>query len=175
MGSFGRGFAILVIVLDLFAIVFFAGNYIVTGSVLSSHGHHEDKKLEALLPTVETTTADAGQAAAPVVPAGPVIGDAARGAATVGKCKACHTFDKGGKNMIGPNLFGVVGKQIMHIDGFAYSAAFQGKKGLAWNEENLEHFLENPKAFISGTKMAFPGLKNPQDRADVLAYLKSLK
>jgi len=174
MGSFGRNFAILVIVLDLFAIVFFAGNYITTGSVLSGHGHHTDAKLEALLPAVETASAEAIAVVA-AVPAGPVVGDAARGAATVGKCKACHTFDKGGKNMIGPNLFGIFGAKIMHIDGFAYSAAFQEKKGLVWNEENLAHFLESPKGFAAGTKMAFPGLKNPQDRADVLAYLKTLK
>lgn len=174
MGSFGRSFAILVIVLDIFAIVFFAGNYITTGQVLSSHGHHEDAKLAALLPAVETAATEATQTAA-AVPTGPIVGDAARGAATVGKCKACHTFDKGGKNMIGPNLYGIFGNHIMHLDGFAYSTAFQDKKGLMWNEENLAKFLENPKALVPGTKMAFPGLKNPQDRADVLAYLKTLE
>lgn len=174
MGSFGRSFAILVIVLDLFAIVFFAGNYITTGSVLSTHGAHEDVKLAALLPAVETAATETTVAAA--VPTGPIIGDATRGAATVGKCKACHTFDKGGKNMIGPNLFGIFGNHITHLDGFAYSAAFLEKKGkVVWNEENLAHFLESPKGFVPGTKMAFPGLKNPQDRADVLAYLKTLK
>ena len=154
MGSFGRSFAILVIVLDIFAIVFFAGNYITTGSVLSSHGHHEDTKLAALLPAEEAAATEATQTAAAAVPAGPIVGDAARGAATVGKCKACHTFDKGGKNMIGPNLYGIFGNHIMHLDGFAYSTAFQDKKGqVVWNEENLAKFLENPKGFVPGTKM----------------------
>ena len=77
--------------------------------------------------------------------------------------------------MIGPILWGIFGNHIMHLDGFAYSEAFQSKKGLIWNEENLGHFLENPKGFVPGTKMSFPGLKSPQDRADVLAYLKTLK
>lgn len=174
MGSFGRSFAILVIVLDLFAIVYFAGNYITTGSVLSAHGSPADAKLEALLPAVETATTEVAAVVA-AVPAGPVVGDAARGAATVGKCKACHTFDKGGKNMIGPNMWGIFGAKIMHVDGFVYSAAFQDKKGLVWSEENLSKFLESPKGFTPGTKMAFPGLKNPQERADVVAYLKTLK
>lgn len=176
MGSFGRGFAIMVIVMDLFAVVYFGGNYLTTGRLLSHPSHEEHAALATLLPAEAAVTTASSVTSTPMVPQGPFMGDAARGTTTVGKCKACHTFTQNGKNMIGPNLFGIFGASIMHQDGFAYSAAFQSQKGsVVWNEEALGQFLENPKKFTPGTKMAFPGLKNPQDRADVVAYLKSLR
>lgn len=88
------------------------------------------------------------------------------------KCAACHGFDKGGANKVGPNLWGVVAKPIGHAAGFSYSSAITGKGG-DWSYEALDKFLENPKSFAPGTKMSFAGLPKASERADVIAYLRS--
>lgn len=103
--------------------------------------------------------------------------DVAAGEKSVGKCKSCHTFDKGDtRKTPGPNLWGIVGAPIGHLEGFAYSAAITEKhnEGLTWTFENLDHFLTAPKAFIPGTAMTFAGLKRPDERANVIAYLRTL-
>lgn len=100
--------------------------------------------------------------------------DAAAGAKVFKKCSSCHTEKQGGGNKVGPNLYGIVGKQIGKTSGFSYSAAIAGKGG-SWTLENLDQWLANPKNFAPGTKMAFAGLKKDKDRANVIAYLKSQK
>lgn len=102
--------------------------------------------------------------------------DLKKGKKLLGKCKACHTFDKGGKNRVGPNQWGVYGRDIATVEGFKYSKAFIKKKGeIVWNDENLDDYLKSPKKFIKGNKMAFAGLKKEEDRAALIAYLKTLK
>jgi cytochrome c len=89
-------------------------------------------------------------------------------------CTACHTFDKGGPHRVGPNLFGTVGMKQAGHEGFAYSDAVKALKG-NWTTEELNKWLFSPKAYAKGTKMVFAGLSKTQDRADLIAYLKSLK
>ena len=102
-------------------------------------------------------------------------GDAAKGKKVFNKCKACHFADKK-KNKVGPYLLGVVGRKVASVEGFKYSKAMQEKAAElgTWTEENLDKYLENPKKFVPGNKMAFAGLKKAEDRANVIAYLKTL-
>ncbi len=97
--------------------------------------------------------------------------DAGKGERVAKKCAACHTFDKGGANKIGPNLYGVMGRDLGTIDGFAYSGALKGKGG-SWGYDELNEFITNPKGFIKGTKMAFAGVKNTKQRADLILYMR---
>jgi cytochrome c len=96
--------------------------------------------------------------------------DPVKGAETFKKCAACHNADKGGPNQLGPNLWGVLGEPVGVGHGFAFSDAL-AKKGGTWNWDNLAQWLTSPKAFAPGTKMTFAGLGNPQDRANVIAFL----
>lgn len=88
------------------------------------------------------------------------------------KCKACHTSDKGGKNLIGPNLWNVVNRAKGSMDGYAYSDGMKAKGG-NWTYEDLSAFLEKPKNFVAKTKMGFAGLKKAGERAALLALLRT--
>ena len=100
-------------------------------------------------------------------------GDPAKGEAIFAKCKACHTIDQGGANGIGPNLYGIIGKPVgKHAAGFAYSADLAGHGG-NWDCANMDAWLSSPKKFASGTKMSFPGLSSPEDRANIILYLNA--
>jgi cytochrome c len=98
--------------------------------------------------------------------------DAAKGEQVFKKCAACHNADKGGANALGPNLWGVLGEPIGKGHGFAFSDALAGHGG-NWDWQSLSDWLANPKKFAPGTKMTFAGLSNPQDRADIMAFLNS--
>jgi len=89
-------------------------------------------------------------------------------------CAACHTFNEGGKPLVGPNLFGVVGGPHDHESGFDYSPALQKMKGQPWTFDALNHWLFNPAVYAPGTRMTFAGIPNAQQRADVIAYLRTL-
>ncbi len=97
--------------------------------------------------------------------------DPAKGEQDVGLCKVCHSFDKDGPTMIGPNLYGVVGHKIAAHEGFNYTPALRKHEDQEWTFENLNKWLTNPQAFAPGTSMAFPGIADIQKRADVVAYL----
>ena len=88
---------------------------------------------------------------------------------------ACHSFDKGGKNKVGPNLFGIVGKKIAVNKGFRYSSAMSryAKKTGRWQYDNLGDYLKKPKKVVPKTKMAFAGIRKPSDLVNLIAFLRS--
>jgi cytochrome c len=98
--------------------------------------------------------------------------DVKRGETAAKKCAACHTFEKGGPNRVGPNLWGIVGRAKASEAGFNYSAAMKAQKG-NWTLEDLDHYLLNPKAMVPGTNMTFAGLPRGKERADLLAFLNA--
>jgi len=102
-------------------------------------------------------------------------GNADHGKVVFGKCKVCHQVGPGAKPSTGPVQNNLIGAKAGARAGYNYSAAMKaaGEGGLVWTEENVDKYLENPKGVVAGTKMIFPGLKDPQDRADVIAYLKT--
>jgi cytochrome c len=99
--------------------------------------------------------------------------DATKGERVFKRCAACHNVDSD-KNKIGPHLVGIVDRKAGSIDGFKYSSSLMKKaeEGLVWTKENLDAYLESPKKFIPRGKMAFAGLRKPDERADVIAYLE---
>ncbi|MET3893685.1 cytochrome c [Bosea sp. OAE506] len=128
------------------------------------------------LPSDEPVAAAAAPAAAADEPIAVRLAkaDVARGEKAVGACKACHTFEKGGANKIGPHLYDVYARNKGSVDGFAYSAAMKGKSSEKWEADQLDGFLKNPKAYLPGTIMAYAGVGRPDTRADMVAYLNSL-
>lgn len=100
--------------------------------------------------------------------------DPALGEKVARQCATCHTFDNGGANKVGPNLYGVVGAPFAHLEGFNYSKVFQEAHaaGRTWTYEELAGYLANPKAFMPGNKMTFVGLKKPPELAAIIAYLR---
>jgi cytochrome c len=99
--------------------------------------------------------------------------DPKRGEEAAKVCLACHTFEKGGAAKLGPNLYGIVGRQRASMAGFDYSGGMKSMGG-TWTLEDLNHFLTSPQGFVAGTKMTFSGLPRPGVRADVIAYLNTL-
>ena len=104
---------------------------------------------------------------------GAASGDAAQGAVVFKRCAICHSIEPGKKSAVGPNLAGVVGRKAGST-AFTYSPAMKSA-GFAWTPEKLDQFLQRPSAVVKGTKMAFGGLPNAKDRADLIAYLKTRK
>lgn len=102
-------------------------------------------------------------------------GDPARGAEIFQKCVSCHSVGNGASNGVGPQLNGVYNAPAASRSGFNYSRALNeaGRNGLVWTEENLDEYLTNPRRFLTGGRMAFAGLPDPQDRADLISFLKT--
>jgi cytochrome c len=117
----------------------------------------------------------AAKPAEPEVPIEQLLAKASieKGANSAKKCSACHNFTKGGPNLVGPDLWGIVGRPKASVAGFNYSAAMKAKGG-TWTIDDLNHFIANPRGYIAGTNMTFAGIPRESERADVLVYLNSL-
>lgn len=154
-------------------IAFFLAGWISVNLVHQSKPEHEVLKIEgAAAPEVAAEPAKAE----PLAPIGPLLAaaDVASGESIAKKqCVSCHTFNEGGKAGVGPNLYGVVGMERGRMAGFNYSNAIKGKPG-PWTFEDLNAWIAKPGLFAPGTRMTFQGLKSPQQRADIIVYLRSL-
>lgn len=100
-----------------------------------------------------------------------LTGDASNGAKVFVKCKTCHVLEDG-VNRVGPHLYGVVGRTAGSVEGFNYSPA-NAESGITWSTDVLFEYLEAPQTYLKGTRMAFPGIKDAQERADLIAYLEA--
>ncbi len=102
--------------------------------------------------------------------------DAAAGEAVFKKCAACHTDDKSGANKVGPNLWNIINRPIASHEGFSYSSGmkeFAQGGSVVWDYDHLNHFIASPKAYVKGTAMGFAGIKKPEERANLIAYLRT--
>ena len=153
--------------------VLFAGIVALGSSIVAGEIFHSERPEKGGYP-IEGVVQEGEGAAAPEQPIEFFLAkaDPAKGQQVFNKCAACHNAEKGGANQLGPNLWGVLGEPVGQGRGFAFSDAL-AKKGGTWNWDNLAQWLNSPKAFTPGTKMTFAGLSNPQDRADVIAFLNA--
>ena len=153
--------------------VLFAGIVALGSSIVASELFHSERPEKMSYP-IEGVVQEGEGAAAAEQPIEVYLAkaDAAKGQQVFNKCTACHNAEKGGANQLGPNLWDVIGEPIGKGKGFAFSDAL-AKHGGSWNWDNLSQWLNSPKAFAPGTKMTFAGLSNPQDRADVIAFLNA--
>lgn len=151
----------------LFALIVVSGGAVVSGEMFKPH------RPEKMGYPIEGVVEEGGGAEAEKPIAFYLASaDPAQGEQVFKKCAACHNADPGGANALGPALFGVMGRQIAGHGGFAYSPALK-EAGGTWDWDNMSAWLANPKKFAPGNKMTFAGLGNPQDRANVMAFLNS--
>ena len=155
--------------------VLFAGIVALGGSIVTGEVFNQERPEKMGYPIAGVVEEGAGAAVAAEKPIEFYLAsaDAAKGADVFKKCAACHNADKGGANALGPNLWGVLGEPIgKGAGGYAFSEALSGKGG-NWDWTQLGAWLHSPKAFAPGTKMTFAGLSDPQDRANVIAFLNT--
>lgn len=151
--------------------VLFAGIIALGASIVAGETFHSERPEKMGYPIAGVAVeGEGGAAAEQPIEAFLAKADLVKGAQIFNKCAACHTVTKGGPNGLGPNLWDVLGEPVGQGKGFAFSDALS-KKGGIWNWDNLSQWLSSPRAFAAGTKMTFAGLSNPQERADVMAYL----
>lgn len=161
----------------IFAAVLIAGITAYLAAFVADKLIHPETTLETNAVAIEGGEVATGGPAGPTGPE-PIMdliasADIAKGEKLSKACAACHSFDNGGANKVGPNLYGVVGGPKAHMASFAYSDELVAKGG-DWNYDSLNKFLYKPKDYIPGTKMNYVGLKKPEDRAAMIAWLRTL-
>jgi len=149
-----------------------AGIVALGASIVTSETFHSERPEEMGYPIEGVVAEGGGGEAAKPIEFYLASADPAKGEQVFKKCAACHNADKGGANALGPNLWGVLGEPVGKGHGFPFSSAL-AEKGGTWNWNNLNEWLTSPKAFAPGTKMTFAGLSNPEDRANVMAFLNA--
>ena len=152
--------------------VLFAGIVALGSSIVAGEYFHSERPEKMGYPIAGVQEeGEGGAAAEQPIETYLAKADPAKGQQIFNKCMACHNADKGGANQLGPNLWGILGAGIAEDrGGYAFSDALK-KVGGSWNWDNLSKWLTSPRTFAPGTKMTFAGLSNPQDRADVEAFL----
>lgn len=144
---------------------------------------HESKDAEHSAASEQTASAEPAAEEKKEEPAADIVetvkgllakANASEGEKVAAKCKSCHDFSKDNKNRVGPGLYGIVGRGKGAHSGYSYSSTLQGLGG-NWDVESLIRFTHKPSEFAKGTKMTFAGISNPDDLADLIAYLETLK
>lgn len=165
--------------LNKIAAAILVGGIVALGAGILADALYAPEKPKARGYSVEVPEEGGATAAAPAAPVevelGLLLASASidQGKDIFKKCASCHTIEKGGANKVGPNLYGIVGNKHAHLADFSYSEAMKALHDKNWDAEELYHFLHNPKGYIKGTKMAFAGIKKPEDLAALIAYLNS--
>ena len=161
----------------IFAAILVAGILGLGTSILAEmvvEPEHLEKNVYAIEVADGAPSSETQVAAQTIEPVIPLLdgADVAHGEALSKVCTSCHSFEKGGPNKVGPNLWGVVGGPHAHKDDYAYSDAMKAFPG-KWDYESLNEFLRKPTQYVPGTKMGFAGFKKVKDRADVIAWLRT--
>lgn len=153
--------------------VLFAGIVALGSSIVAGEYFHSERPKTMGYPIAGVAQeGEGGAAAEQPIEAYLAKADPAKGQQVFNKCMACHNADKGGANQLGPNLYGIIGAPIGQGRGFAFSDALS-KKGGNWDWDSLSQWLTSPRSYAPGTKMTFAGLGDPQDRANVIAFLNT--
>ncbi|NMM43830.1 cytochrome c family protein [Rhodospirillaceae bacterium KN72] len=149
-------------------------------ALYNTHEEHGEEAAQAFVIAEPTEGTDVAAAPADAAPAGPgdilpmlASADVGKGEKVAKKCVACHDFTPGGPHKVGPNLYGLLNEPQGQRDGFSYSDAVAGLGG-TWSYDELNHFLYDPSGYAPGTKMSFKGVRKDEDRADLIAYLRTL-
>jgi len=166
--EFNKIIASLIVAIIIFALIGFLGN------ILMNNQNKEQAKNAYLIEIEETSSiVNAASNELDLEPISAFLANASieSGQKLFKKCSACHTYEKGAADKVGPNLWNLINRPLANVDGFAYSKALSEFGGV-WGYEELNQFLYKPKQYIEGTKMNFSGLKKSKDRADLILFLR---